>query len=44
MEFDHVSIGVADEKEHGTFKFNRFGDSYVMTIKLTLNRFRVSYF
>ncbi len=43
VEFDHISIGVADEKKHGAFKFNRFGDSYVMTIELTLNCFYVGY-
>lgn len=44
MEFDHISIGITNEKEHGTSKFNKFCDRYVMTIELTLNCLQVSYF
>ncbi len=43
MEFDHISIRVAHEKEHGAFKFNRFGYNNVMTIELTLYAFYVGY-
>ncbi len=44
VKLDYVPVWIADEKEQGTIKFNRFSYRNVIFLKLPFYGLRISYF